>query len=1193
MCKRVWPTWRSVITHYSKSTCHSLTSTTQQSSSTEEQEASVNIIDPENNRVTTTSTIVGVSEVVDEESEMDEDQPRSISQRRKRAPKRLTKDKNINKNNSLKKSPSEHEKDNLTDSDVNGDDEAITSRSTSDNLSMTSSANENTSNMATTIQDNQYYCKICGAGGWAKSVGLSQHMRHRHKSEYNATIEVASNKRRWTSDEILLLAELEIKIPSKDGIYINQVLAKKFPSRTLESIKSRRKNPDYRILLQRLRAAKTNTITEGLNCTYDSSAVNSLTVVNDNINDKEGNNNYLVVNTNSNNSPGDPSSQSVVDSTVYPDIRQYVKNTIIGGRVQVCATMDNALLQFVNDLIDTDPVEESLKGIHEVLENVRPSKKAKDEKLNVGSKPRNAKSKKKAQRYAQHQRLFNKDRSKLASEIFDGIDTSANKPTISSAFEHFRKIWESDTSNTSSTNMNASVGATTLLAPISREEVAWAISQTKNSTAVGPDRVSIDSVRKIARNELWCAFNIWIGKRKIPEQLKNNRTVLLPKGKEGLENIKNWRPITIASILLRLYNKILARRMQTVFRTSLKQKGFKPINGVGQNVATLHHLLRHARTQKNNLFVCLLDVSKAFDSVPHESILRALSRNNSPSEFIKLISNEYENSHTTLSCADGDSPLIYIRRGVKQGDPMSSLLFNLVIDELFEVIGDRFGYELDGIGSINARAFADDIALFSGSEVGMQELLSTTEKFLDARGLELNADKCISICLRKAGKAKKSQVADSSVNNPPKFTVNRKLIRLLGINEKCRYLGVQYTPLGAVNPLEAVSDLKIALRSLSEAALKPQQKLVMLREHLIPRFIFSFINTECYPKLMGTQDRLIRRWIKETLKLPQSLCTDYIYLPIKEGGLGVGKLYDIIGTAKVHLHASLTKSNDPCMKYLVEIQGSSMHARWCHAMKLSSRPSAVEFKQRKEMATNEARKRLNETVHGSGSELFRNSPITNQWLSGHTRVMKGSTFIRAIQMRTNTTPTLVSTTRGRDASKTCRRCGLADETLLHILQTCPITQGMRCTRHNNVCRKVSEKLRSKGYQVHQEKGVSTPELQTLVSRPDIIAVQGDKALILDVTCIYENHSSCFHDAYRRKVDRYKPLIPSVKQLYNVNAVELHGLCVGSRGCYDSKQLAIWHSIGFTGFDLSTLAIGVIEDSLRTISLFNNANRLRV
>ncbi|CAF3333067.1 unnamed protein product [Rotaria sp. Silwood2] len=63
-----------------------------------------------------------------------------------------------------------------------------------------------------------------------------------HRSEYNATIEVPVSIRRWTRDEILILAELEAGIPSSNGTFINQVLAKHFPSRTVEPIKSRRKN---------------------------------------------------------------------------------------------------------------------------------------------------------------------------------------------------------------------------------------------------------------------------------------------------------------------------------------------------------------------------------------------------------------------------------------------------------------------------------------------------------------------------------------------------------------------------------------------------------------------------------------------------------------------------------------------------------------------------------------------------------------------------------------------------------------------------------------------------------------------------------------------------------------------------------------------------------------------------------------
>ena len=136
-------------------------------------------------------------------------------------------------------------------------------------------------------------------------------------------------------------------------------------------------------------------------------------------------------------------------------------------------------------------------------------------------------------------------------------------------------------------------------------------------------------------------------------------------------------------------------------------------------------------------------------------------------------------------------------------------------------------------------------------------------------------------------------------------------------------------------------------------------------------------------------------------------------------------------------------------------------------------------------------------------------------------------------------------------------------------------------------------MRSKGFQVYSEQGLPSPGLQTNISRPDIIAVQGDKALVLDVTCVFESNSNSFQDAYRRKVNRYSPLVETIKQRFHVGKVEFHGLIVGSRGAYDPKHLAIWHSIGFSGSELGLLAIAVIEDSLRTITLFNNANRLRI
>ncbi|CAF4969607.1 unnamed protein product [Rotaria sp. Silwood1] len=135
---------------------------------------------------------------------------------------------------------------------------------------------------------------------------------------------------------MLILPELEANIPSSDGTFINQVLAKKFPSRTLESIKSRCKTTEYRILLQQIRDCQAAQIIEGSYCTVTlSSDVNSTTVVNNSINLTEDNDNSNDCSSN------DRPNLTVreADSTTYPNIRQYIQEKIINDTL----SMDNGL----------------------------------------------------------------------------------------------------------------------------------------------------------------------------------------------------------------------------------------------------------------------------------------------------------------------------------------------------------------------------------------------------------------------------------------------------------------------------------------------------------------------------------------------------------------------------------------------------------------------------------------------------------------------------------------------------------------------------------------------------------------------------------------------------------------------------------------------------------------------------------
>jgi hypothetical protein len=1042
-------------------------------------------------------------------------------------------------------------------------------------------------------EDNPLRCKECARLGHTfegkDRIGLVTHMRHKHPNAYEESKTVACKRVAWSNDEDRVLAGLELSLKStKKGQILNRLteeynkLVRRSGAqpRSKEAIRGRRQNAEYR-------RVKALALAERRTKDDDSSSSSS--------SDSDDTDGHLSTVQELQQSPSDSASTTGHsgdddDDDVENVIREYVKINFVDTRISLCTHMNEAALAYASNADTIDPVQLSHLGLQQAIEAMRARKAASldkgKQKTNSApprksTKIRNARRLEKSNKLAYYQRLYDRNKSKLVSELFDGVASDTVPPPMNIAMDHYRQIWSKVVPDTGPQRLNTPIASDQLLSPITKQEIEWAVKNTKRDSATGPDNVTLDELRAIQGKELHVAFNIWLGQRRIPSLLKMNKTVLLPKGTTGLDNIKNWRPITIASMIIRLYNKILGKRMNTVFHTDARQVGFKPVNGCGLNIAWLHHLLKYARQTRSDLYVCLIDVSKAFDSVPHDSIIRALRRNGAPEMFTQIIADQYRDAYTTLAYKDCSSQKISLLRGVKQGDPLSSILFNLVMDELFSVIKDQYGFDIPGVGKTNARCFADDLALASGSKIGMGELLKMTVDFLAQRGLEVNAQKCISIGLAKGYKGKKSKIMTESL-----FSINGTPVPMLGyIENTTRYLGIQFTSLGAIECRTIWKKVRDAMDKLAAVRLKPQCKVDLLRAHLIPRFVYPLVHTEAYPKMLYQLDRYVRKVVKNILHLPTELSTAFFYLPIKEGGLQLPVLRDIVGFSKVKLHRSTMLSSDKVLQHLLELHGAGMHERYLHELHLAGNFANADIRMQKEILMKERRVDYAQKVHGAGFEVFSTCPLTNRWLDGKNRSISGHTYIRAIKLRTNTMETKVSSTRGRDVDKTCSRCGGGQESQMHILQICTSVGGMRYRRHHNICHRVARKLREKGYEVSTEVAFPVSGQTTSTARPDIIAIKDGKALVLDVTCVYENSGAAFTNAYSYKVNRYKSLEGAVKMKYDCTQVETHGLVIGSRGSFHHGHLHIWRSIGFTDMELTYLAISCMEDSIRVVNVF--------
>ena len=100
-----------------------------------------------------------------------------------------------------------------------------------------------------------------------------------------------------------------------------------------------------------------------------------------------------------------------------------------------------------------------------------------------------------------------------------------------------------------------------LTKPITQDEILKAYSRAKKDSAAGPDGIGLKKLKELdPQFAMTCnIYNVWLYTRKVPNQIKANRSILLPKGTTDLDDVNNWRPLTISSVMLRLYTNILAK----------------------------------------------------------------------------------------------------------------------------------------------------------------------------------------------------------------------------------------------------------------------------------------------------------------------------------------------------------------------------------------------------------------------------------------------------------------------------------------------------------------------------------------------------------------------------------------------------------------------------------------------------------
>ena len=278
------------------------------------------------------------------------------------------------------------------------------------------------------------------------------------------------------------------------------------------------------------------------------------------------------------------------------------------------------------------------------------------------------------------------------------------------------------------------------------------------------DQVSVLTLKKCPylRACLTCLIQkLWKGQN-ITSVWKKAVTILIYKS-DDLSDPKNFRPITLENVFLKVYTSFFRNRIFEYLKTNdyiecRVQKGFIPkISGTIEHTQQLAYIIWHAKRKQKTLVVTLLDLKNVFGKVSHSLIPTVLQFHHIPREMQNIISELYSGFSTSIATKTFVTSPLQVEKGVLQGDCLSPLLFNMLFNTFIQTLTkskefDQLNYRYDNIiQPRNWFQFADDATAVTSSEYENQILLNVFIRWCNWSGMTICFDKCKTFGIKKNG----------------------------------------------------------------------------------------------------------------------------------------------------------------------------------------------------------------------------------------------------------------------------------------------------------------------------------------------------------------------------------------------------------------------------------------------------------
>ncbi|WVZ75253.1 hypothetical protein U9M48_023327 [Paspalum notatum var. saurae] len=287
------------------------------------------------------------------------------------------------------------------------------------------------------------------------------------------------------------------------------------------------------------------------------------------------------------------------------------------------------------------------------------------------------------------------------------------------------------------------------------DEIKEAVFQMEHNEAPGSDGFPAEFYQKfwdVIKGDLLCMdlplFSLNFGV-----------ITLIPKVQEA-NVIQKFRPICLLNVSFKIFTKVATIRLNRIADkvVSPTQTAFMRGRNILEGVVILHETIHEMHRKRLNGVILKIDFEKAYDKVKRPFLFQTLRMKGFSSKWISWVKSFIMGGSVAVNVNDDVGKFFQTKKGLRQGDPLSPLLFNIVADMLAILINRAKEHgQVSGVvphlidGGLSILQYADDTIIFMENDLekarNMKLLLCAFEQ---VSGLKINFHKSEILCFGNA-----------------------------------------------------------------------------------------------------------------------------------------------------------------------------------------------------------------------------------------------------------------------------------------------------------------------------------------------------------------------------------------------------------------------------------------------------------